>query len=281
MLRELRTHYWDTEGAADMWNLMPELFQVGATTLETFWGHANDWSPELGDAAAELPNNTTTVMVSHETLRDLTLQMSLFDAPGLAHLLAACPRLTSLRLHWGDACIRDFSELDLPETGRAIREHAAARLEVLALNPGDHSDYVRVTEGIGSLQSLQRLRKLHLSHDVLAGVVDGSADGLVSPLDKDALARLLPASLEELYLEARRSPPPPLILAAQVQWLVGGYSEFPKLWRVELGGLDLAGFDLRGWTDYGWTATVVNLKRDADWFDMPTANRIRLERIEN
>ncbi|ETS85226.1 hypothetical protein PFICI_03251 [Pestalotiopsis fici W106-1] len=280
-LRKLSVFHADTEGAADLWYLMPELFQVGATTLETFEGHANDWSLELSGDPAKPPNST----VVHETLRYLTLQLSLFDAAGLARLLTSCPRLVSLRLHWGDACISDSFELDLPGTGQTIREYAPAELEVLLLNPVDHANYDTVTEGVGSLRSLKRLRELHLSHDVLAGVVNGAADGPGSPLHRDALVRLLPASLEELYLEIRHSPPPQRVLAAQVRHLVRDPEQFPNLWRVELGVLDPTGFDMRGWTNYGWTATVIDLKKDgnwdANWLEMRTANRIRLERIRN
>ncbi|KAF3015019.1 hypothetical protein E8E14_009056 [Neopestalotiopsis sp. 37M] len=251
-LRALYAQHWDTENAADMWRLMPELFQVGAATLETFTGLSNDWSLGFSDAMTE-PSDSTTATVAHNTLKDLTLENAVFDQPGLGRLLAACPRLTALRIHWGDACASDSDELDVPGTGWAIRQHSAATLEILMLNHIDHVAYGEVTEGIGSLQSMKRLRKLYLTHDLLAGVATGDSNGQGNPHSRDALVRLLPASLEELYLGDSGSPPPPHVLTTQVRRLVGARQEFPKLMRVQLSGLDPAGSGMDGWTDYGWT----------------------------
>lgn len=279
-LRKLYAQYWNPEGAADMWNLMPELLQVGATTLESFTGHSNDWSLEFSDATTE-PSDSTTLTVAHNTLKDLTLENAVFSQPGLGRLLAACPRLTALRIHWGGACTSDSDELDVPGTGRAIRQHSAATLEVLLLHHRDHVAYREVTEGIGSLQSMKRLRKLYLTHDLLTGVATRDSNGRGNPHDRDALVRLLPASLEELYLGDSGSPPPPHVLATQMRRLVRARQEFPKLMRVQLSGLDLSGSGMDGWTDYGWTVTVVNLENDSCDLEPFITNPIRLERMKD
>lgn len=156
----------------------------------------------------------------------------------------ACPESKPCRIAPRKCTASD--ELDVPGTGWAIREHAVARLEVLVLNHRDHTDYREVTEGLGSLQRMKRLRKLYLSHDLLVGVATCDSNGPGNSHDRHALVRPLPASLEELYLGDSGSPPSPRVLAAQMRRLVGARQGFPKLMRVELSGLDPARSDING-----------------------------------
>ncbi|KAI0021198.1 hypothetical protein F4780DRAFT_305282 [Xylariomycetidae sp. FL0641] len=190
-LRHLRLRHWDTE----FWVHISEVDDLLLPSIETLFAYAASW--ELGEAPDGLSKTPSRL-----GLRHIEWIESAINSDGLEDLLRRCPKLRTLRIEWPDASRTPEWYLDFRGMGDSLRRHAV-ELEELYLDPSEHLGY---QEGfntgdnrIGSLRELSKLKKLDITHDVLAGVDPDTDDEEDSTEARPfTLEQLLPDNLEAL-----------------------------------------------------------------------------------
>ncbi|KAF2216675.1 hypothetical protein CERZMDRAFT_80730 [Cercospora zeae-maydis SCOH1-5] len=183
--------------------------------------------------------------VRRSNLRVIELTHSLLDAAGIAEMLAVCPKLENLSIHWGSLTVGDCI-IDWPSIGNSLR-HSGRRLSTLRLEPRDAFQFDEASfdtsyPPLGDLTPLSMLRVLQLPAMCLAGLNFPRAQGF----DIAAISDLLPSSLQEIEIlefRAKSIPLQELVFSAMSSARLG------NLGKIVFGATDM---DFRTLRMQGW-----------------------------
>ncbi|KAM3424897.1 hypothetical protein BST61_g6872 [Cercospora zeina] len=186
-------------------------------------------------------------LVRRSNLRVIELTDSLLDAAGIADLLAACPRLEDLSIHWGSLKVGDCI-IDWPSIGDSLRSFGR-RLTRLRLEPNDafqfdEASFDTVHFPLGNLTPLSRLQVLQLPAMCLLGLNLLRAQGF----DIAGVSDLMPSSLQEIEIlefRAKSTPLEKLIVSMMSSTRLGSFR------KIVLGATDV---DIKTLGMQGWMA---------------------------
>ncbi|KAK3056421.1 hypothetical protein LTR09_002928 [Extremus antarcticus] len=239
-VHEIAVERWDTEGTTRMAQIaavlqLPALATLRGTNLE------------IDD-----PPSPSSLVPS--TLKWLHLEFSLLSAAGVDWLLARCPSLEKLYVHWGGPIVGVCS-IEYDKISAAI-DRRGRNLQFLRLDPAytDPTDVGPLP--IGSLQQVASLRTLTLPGDALFGDQADTEDE-----HSTLLTDLLPFSLETLRIT--QADDDDAEYHDELLWSVVTDERFAALKTIRINRSEAFSEDFSGsaWDDSGSNRFWVVLKR--------------------
>ncbi|KAK5713883.1 hypothetical protein LTR17_017382 [Elasticomyces elasticus] len=154
-LAEVKITHSDREGCLNIDDLLP-LMQLPMLDILR------------GNMIACNSQSTHHLSPHSSSLKKIYLDWSLLDGVGLERLLAACPELETLSMHWAPATA-GIPAFKNPSLGRALRSNGS-RLTNLRLNPRDaERDSHERDSPLGILREVESLRLLDVTYHALFG----------------------------------------------------------------------------------------------------------------